>query len=302
VLRDYGPLLDELRGVTWPARRAARFGSAGIHPSRLRGTSAEFTEYRPYRQGDEPRRLDWKLLARTDRAYLRVTSDRSTLGTVVVVDASASMAFPEERPAGARGRPPAATFGKWRQACRVAVGLAAVAHAGGDPVGVLVVGAPGEVMVAPRTRRGVIAEIARALDAVIPGVAGTGAPLTPALAALRAVPRIAIVSDFLDQEDDALALARTRLVAGGEVVAIAIVAAEELNPAARPMTAVDPERPALRRPLVEATRTAYLEAFGSWRAGLSRGWRAAGATFAEVVTSEPAARAVRRIAGGGAAR
>src|SRR5919206_2104720 len=86
-------LLDSLRGVSWPARGTVRGTTAGTHRSRMRGISPEFTEYRPFRQGDDARRLDWKLLARTDRAYLRVTRDRATLGTVVVVDASASMAF-----------------------------------------------------------------------------------------------------------------------------------------------------------------------------------------------------------------
>src|SRR5687768_18613293 len=122
----YGELLDALRGVTWPARRAARGSTSGTHRSRLRGVSPEFTEYRPYRQGDDPRRLDWKLLARSDRAYIRLADDHSVLATTIVVDASASMAFPT------------ATLGKWRTACALAVGLAAVAHAGGDPVGLIV--------------------------------------------------------------------------------------------------------------------------------------------------------------------
>src|SRR5918912_411906 len=114
-------LLDALRGLTWPARGTVRGATAGTHRSRMRGLSPEFTEYRPFRQGDDARRLDWKLLARTDRAYLRITRDRATLGTVVIVDASASMAFPVE------------TLAKWGQACRLAVGLLAVAHAAGDP-------------------------------------------------------------------------------------------------------------------------------------------------------------------------
>src|SRR5918999_3465257 len=122
----YGTLLDDLRGVVWPARRAARGAAAGSHASRLTGASPEFTEYRPYRQGDDPRRLDWKLLARTDRAYLRITSDRATHATWVVLDASASMGYPPDSRA------------KWEQACALAAGLLAVAHAGGDPVGLAV--------------------------------------------------------------------------------------------------------------------------------------------------------------------
>src|SRR4051812_9841273 len=109
----YGELLDAVRGVRWPAARRVGGATLGAHPSKLRGNSSEFSEFRPYRQGDDPRRVDWRLLARSDRAYVRLTTDRATLRTAVVVDASASMAYPLE------------TRGKWVRAREVAVGLAA---------------------------------------------------------------------------------------------------------------------------------------------------------------------------------
>src|SRR6266851_3149666 len=74
-------VIDAMRGVRWMARRPVLVGAPGAHRSRRRGTAVEFTEYRPYRQGDDPRRLDWKLLARTDRAYLRLTDDQAVLPT-----------------------------------------------------------------------------------------------------------------------------------------------------------------------------------------------------------------------------
>lgn len=277
----YGPLLDALRGARWPARRLARGGPSGTHRSRLRGVSPEFTEYRPYRQGDDPRRLDWKLLARSDRAYLRITSDRATLATLLIVDASASMAFPSD------------TLAKWTQACRIAVGLMAVAHAAGDPVGLVVPTARGTVALAPRARRDVIAEAARLLDATAPE--GTAA-LAPALALARPAYRVAIVSDFLGDDADALLrAAREWMRAGGELLAAHVVAREELEPPAGAVLAIDPERAAVRRPLVDATRAEYARAFAGWRAELARAWRHAGAVYAEVATDEPAARAVRRI-------
>jgi len=280
---DYGPLLDLLRGVTWPARRAALAGTAGTHRSRLRGLSAEFTEYRPYRQGDDPRRLDWKLLARTDRAYLRITSDRATLGTVLLVDASASMAFPQ-------------SLDKWRQACRLAVGLASVAHASGDPVGIAVASAP-RAAVEPRTRRGVLGRIARVLDDTAP--AGSE-PLAPALAGLRGTPRVAIISDFLGDADDTLRSARELIAGGTEVHAVHVVAREELEPEQSVFLATDPEAPAVQRPLLPETHAAYRQAFAEWRLTTARAWRAGGAAFIDVVTDEPAAQAVRRVAGAGA--
>src|SRR3990170_6524434 len=111
---DYGSLLDSVRGIRWPARTAVRGGIPGAHTSRMRGTSAEFTEYRPYRQGDDTARIDWRLFARSDRAYIRLSNDRAILPTMIVLDASASMAFPVE------------TNAKWVLSSQLAIGLAAV--------------------------------------------------------------------------------------------------------------------------------------------------------------------------------
>src|SRR5438309_8819442 len=119
----YGTLLDAVRGIHWPARRTIAGGPPGLHRSKMRGTSAEFTEYRLYRQGDDTRRLDWRLLARADRAYVRLATDRAVLPTTILVDVSPSMAFPF------------VGTSKWQRTKELAVALAAVARADGDPVG-----------------------------------------------------------------------------------------------------------------------------------------------------------------------
>ena len=278
---SYGALLDAVRGVHWQARRPVNGAMAGTHQSKLRGTSAEFTEFRRYRQGDDPRRIDWRLLGRSDRAYIRLATDRAILPTTLLLDASASMAFP------------LASRDKWRRAQEIAIGLAAVVHADGDPVGVAVRDERGvERVVAPRTRRGVVSEIARVVGAAEPG---GGDPLASRLAAVRST-RVAILTDLLGDADELLHSARVRIAAGSEVHLIHIVAREELNPPRRPLLATDPEQPTLQRLLIDATRGAYEEAFGQWRAEMGRQWRAAGATYVEVVTDEPAPHAVRRIA------
>src|SRR6476646_9954255 len=133
---EFAALLDAVRGIRWPARAVVRGGIPGAHTSRLRGISAEFTEYRPYRQGDETRRVDWKLFARSDRAYIRLSNDRAILPTMIVLDASASMAFP------------VATLGKWKLAAQLGVALGAVARNSGDPVG-LVVAQDADALLAP---------------------------------------------------------------------------------------------------------------------------------------------------------
>jgi uncharacterized protein (DUF58 family) len=278
---SYGSLLDALRGVTWPARRTIRGPAAGTHRSRQRGVSPEFTEYRPYRQGDDPRRLDWKLLARTDRAFLRITNDRATLGTTLLLDASASMAFP------------LVTQGKWVQACRIAIGLAAVAHSAGDPVGAIVPGEKGMAELPPRTRRGVIGEAARLLETIAPS---GSASLVAALTLVRPTQRVVLISDFLGEGDTLLRAARERITAGADVLAIHIVAREELDPPGAAIIAIDPEHPELERSLVVETREGYRAAFATWRAELARAWREAGAAYFEVPDDEATDHVVRRIA------
>jgi uncharacterized protein (DUF58 family) len=277
----YGALLDAVRGVQWRARHAVTSAVAGTHHSTLRGTSAEFTEYRLYRQGDDPRRLDWRLLARSDRAYIRLATDRAVLPTLIVVDASASMAFPD----GADS--------KWRYASALAVGLAAVAHADGDPVGVAIARPDGGALVVPpRTRRGVVGEIARVLDEHAPG----GSVGVADLVAHARTARVAIITDLLGDVDATLQAARLHAVGGGEVHVIHVVAAAEIDPPRRPMLAVDPERGDVRRMLSEATRAAYEERFAEWRSDMAHRWRVAGASYTEVRTDETPAHAVRRIA------
>src|SRR3954471_8246948 len=72
---------------------------SGRHRSRQQGGAAEFADYREYVEGEDLRRLDWKVLARTGRAYVRLFQDETNLLCTMLVDASGSMLF-----GGAAGR------------------------------------------------------------------------------------------------------------------------------------------------------------------------------------------------------
>lgn len=275
-----GALLDLVRGVRWPARRPAPGGMAGAHLATVRGTSAEFTEHRPYRQGDEPSRIDWRLLARSDRVAIRLSDDRATLATMLLIDASASMAFPTD------------SLEKWAYARQLAIALASAAHRTGDPIGVTVAEASGTRRLPPRTRPGVVHEIGRLLDGVRP--AGS-APLAPLLLELRRVPRIALVTDLLGDGDALLGTAASLVAAGREVHLVHLVHALEADPPRAPASYTDPEQAALRRVLSPEARDGYLDAFGRWRREAAHAWRMAGAYYTEVVTSEAPDKAVRRV-------
>src|SRR5256885_6246211 len=66
---------------------------SGHHKSPHRGSSVEFAEYRNYAPGDDIRRLDWRVFARTDRFYLKEFEAETNLRCYLVLDRSGSMGF-----------------------------------------------------------------------------------------------------------------------------------------------------------------------------------------------------------------
>src|SRR5258705_327103 len=66
---------------------------SGLHRSPFRGFSVEFTEHRAYQPGDELRYLDWRILARSDRLFVKQFEEETNLRAVILLDASRSMSW-----------------------------------------------------------------------------------------------------------------------------------------------------------------------------------------------------------------
>jgi uncharacterized protein (DUF58 family) len=85
--------LMQLHSLELRARAVVEGLWRGLHRSPFHGFSVEFTEYRPYSPGDDVRFLDWRLLARSDRHYVKRFEDETNLRCHLVVDRSRSMAY-----------------------------------------------------------------------------------------------------------------------------------------------------------------------------------------------------------------
>lgn len=97
----------------------------GIHRSPYHGFSAEFSEYRAYTSGDDPRYLDWRLYGRSDRYYVKRFEDETNLRCTVVLDMSRSMGYTSGSYTKADyARTAAATLAFFLNTQRDAVGLA----------------------------------------------------------------------------------------------------------------------------------------------------------------------------------
>src|SRR5688572_29390422 len=89
-------LVQQLNQLQLTARSVVEGISAGQHRSRLKGASVEFRQHRSYTPGDEPRRLDWRVLARTDRPFVREYQEETNLRAVILLDRSGSLAYGRE--------------------------------------------------------------------------------------------------------------------------------------------------------------------------------------------------------------
>src|SRR5436190_10913516 len=87
------PTLMRIRSLQLRARIVVQGFASGLHRSPLHGFSVEFSEYRQYTPGDDPRYLDWRLYARSDRYYLKRFEDETNLRCHLLVDLSRSMGY-----------------------------------------------------------------------------------------------------------------------------------------------------------------------------------------------------------------
>jgi hypothetical protein len=175
--------LEQLRVKT--RREYAGLGK-GSHLSPRRGSSLEFSDYRHYAPGDDYRYIDWGLLARTDKPFIKLFKEEEDLLTYVFLDASASMGFP---PADR----------KLENAVAIALAVAYVALAAGDRVMMRVLGGvgapPAPAFVYGRHR---IVELGRVLGSIKPGGEVDLAPsLARELVSIRRAGKVFVISDFL---------------------------------------------------------------------------------------------------------
>src|SRR5438132_7462519 len=74
------------------ARQVVEGFLTGRHRSPYHGFSVEYLDHRAYTPGDEIRTLDWKILARTDKYYVKLFQDETNLRAHILLDCSRSMA------------------------------------------------------------------------------------------------------------------------------------------------------------------------------------------------------------------
>jgi uncharacterized protein (DUF58 family) len=254
---------------------------AGPHRSPFHGYSAEFSQYRHYRPGDDLKYVDWKLLARTDRLYTRQFRETTDLAGHLVIDSSASMGIGD---AGGTVSPT-----KLAVASMAAAALAYLLMRQGDAVGLQTFPAERSVVMPPRTGsthvRALLAALAR-LDA-----AGTGRPdaaIRLAAETLRRRGLLLVFSDFYDEEERSVAELRRARAMGHDVAVFQVVTRSELEfPHRGDAEFRDVETGAVVAANAAAVRGAYRDAFTAFLERWRTRMRADGIDYTLLVTDLP---------------
>ncbi|KUG06122.1 DUF58 domain-containing protein [Solirubrum puertoriconensis] len=275
-----------LRNLPLVARLIAEGGQAGLHPSRRRGAGMEFSQYRPYQPGDDLRRLDWRLAARSDRYYIRESDVDTRLTVRLVLDASASMNHPDS-----------AGVSKLDYARLLLAGLAYVAQQQGDAVGFYAVQATGLQTVPPRSDAGQLQRLYHALGAVQAAGSLPGAPTLAPLFGRQGSTVTVVLSDLYDLEEGSqLEQVLTHLrAAGGEVMVLHLLAPNELTLDYPNTATLEDLETGQRLQLDPAQRPEYQRQLEDWLRRTEQSVRGHGLDYYRLLTDEPPAQALRQV-------
>jgi len=219
----HGSLIDpqalmSIRNLELRARVVVEGFWSGIHRSPYHGFSVEFTEYRQYAPGDDPRYLDWRVFARSDRYFIKRFEDETNLRCHLLVDGSRSMTY------GSRG------YSKASYAATLAATLAQFLNLQGDAVGLLTFDEQIRDYLPPRHRTGHLRNLMLALEKPAGGRStDLAAPLKRVAEVIRKRGLTVLISDFLAPEQGLEPHLVTLNACGHDVILFQVLDPAEVN-------------------------------------------------------------------------
>lgn len=200
------------------ARLAVEGFLGGLHKSPHRGFSVEFTDYRHYYQGDDTRNIDWKLYGRSDKLYVKQFEDETNSRCMILLDASASMAY-------ASG-----AVSKLDYARTLAAAMAYLAFRQRDAAGLITFTDEITARLPVRYRQGHLLHILRTLIATkAASTTDASEALKQVAVSLRSRSFVLLISDLLDKEDESIRLLQQLRAAGHEVMVFHVMDSAELT-------------------------------------------------------------------------
>ncbi len=85
--------ISKIKSLELKAKLVVEGFKVGLHMSPYHGFSVEFSQHRPYMQGDTLRHIDWKVYGRRDKFFIKQYEEETNLISNIILDSSASMKF-----------------------------------------------------------------------------------------------------------------------------------------------------------------------------------------------------------------
>ena len=261
-------------------RRPVEGPIAGQHRSPLHGLSPEFADFRSYAPGDDPKNLDWRAFARSDRLYIRRYEEESNLRAYVIVDASRSMAYVS---------PDSKRRSKFDTAATIGVSLAAVALRQRDAVGLMTADRRAETVLTVSGANSQLAEFDNRLQSITPdGTTELVAALRPQVDQIARRSVVILISDFLTELDELSTLLGQLRFRGCELLAVQVLDDDELELPFQSSTLfvdIEGDEELFAEPW--AFREAYRDAMADYCSQLEGEIRSAGYDFWQIRTGDP---------------
>ena len=152
-------VIARISDLTLRSRRLVEGAISGQHRSPFHGFNIEFASYREYTPGDDLRRLDWRVFARSDRHYIKQYEQESNARVTFVCDASASMKY----------KGASAALSKFDYGATLVVSLAMLLARQQDPVGLVLFDEEATTVLPPNATQSQVTVMSGLLERCEPG-------------------------------------------------------------------------------------------------------------------------------------
>lgn len=196
---DYRKYLDpsivsKLNTLELRARMVVEGFMVGLHRSPYHGFSVEFSEHRPYMQGDTLKDIDWKVYGKTEKYYVKQFEEETNLRSYIILDTSKSMDF---------------SFGnsvkKIDYASVLAASLIYIMLKQQDAAGLVLYSDKIETMLSPKSSRPYLGELLKNISAIKPAnTTQTAACLNNVAEKIKRRGLVIIISDMFDDINSTL--------------------------------------------------------------------------------------------------
>lgn len=232
------------------ARATVEGHFAGRHKSPFRGSSVEFSDYKQYVPGDDPKRIDWRCYGRSRRLYVRQFEAETDMVIYLLVDISASMNYKGE-----------SRYSKYVVAARVAAALAYLMIAQGDKAALGLFADTLKSFQPPGGTRTHLHNLVAMLEGVAPAsTTGIAKALAEGNSLFKRRGLLVVLSDFWDNPDETFDALSRFLHRKFEILLLQIVHPHELDlPAVNAARFQDLETPDQVEVEPEEIRAAYQE-------------------------------------------